>query len=545
MNNPVNSVNEKFKIIGKCQITGLLLKTKDSWKYQTKDYLIHPYIIGDGSIIVINSEGRPSIEGIKFGISLFNEIQNYFKKIKKFVIISNQKKIKSLPSGARRIYIDYVKNNDKLSAVIFYNVNSIIKLSLKLGKSLNHTNVEVLSMNSYDESIKAAYNILNNDFKNINKNSLTERYLYKFNNTKKKYTYHLERIINYRTPYINKELNFLNEFLLNIDWKNDSQEFDITKFNHSPFNLIYKTIIYIKSDLHNLINERDLQRKELEYLNEALENKVEKRTKELKNINDNLLKEIANRKRIEKSLIKAKEIAENANKSKSLFLANISHELKTPMNSILGYSSLGVEKIDKIDKNKIKNYFEKINQGGKRLLLLLDDLIDVARLENLEIRYDFLEVDIFKILTSSIDDISYKAKEKNIKIKFNNNNDFDSYKIIADKKRIRQVIDNILINAIKFTEKNKKISIYLKKDVDKIILTFKDEGPGIESSEVFKIFESFYQGIRTKNNINNGTGLGLAISKKIILAHHGKIWVHNRNDGVTGSIFNIELPIYF
>ncbi len=533
---------DKLKIIGRCPITGLTLRTKDSWKYQSNEYFIHPYALGDGSIIIVNSKGRPSIKTIQFGIDVFKKIQNTFKNIKEFIIISNQKEVKALPPGARRLYIDFIKDNSKIIGAIFYNVNSVTRLSLRLGKALNITTVSVIASNSYNESIIIAQKLLKKDYlvkKNI---SIKNKYLNKLKNIKQKYVIKLKAIINRDFLQLEEELKFLNEFLLNINWKTEEEDFDIAKLKDTPFKLIYETIIYIKSDLHSLIKERDNHRKELEKLNIKLENKVEERTRELKEINKNLLKEIERRELIENSLIRAKELAEDTSKSKSLFLANISHELKTPMNSILGYSSIGIQKIDKINKDKVKNYFEKINKGGKRLLQLLDDLIDIARLENLNIEYEFTKINIVEILKPAIEEMNYKAENKNIKITLNKNN-LNNYYINADKKRIRQVIDNILTNAIKFTKENKTIEIILENNLNNISLKFKDEGPGIASSEVFKIFNTFYQGVKTKNN-TRGSGLGLAISKKIILAHNGKIWAHNREDGVIGSIFIIKLPLF-
>lgn len=533
--------SEKLKTIGYCPVTGLSLKTKDSWKYKNSEYSIHPYTIGDGSIIIVNSKGKPSIETIQFGLDTFKKIQKTFKDIKKFIIINNQKEVKTLPPGARRLYIESIKDNPKVIGIIFYNMTPVTRLSLRLGNALNITTISVIASNSYKESIMIALQLLKKDYlikKNI---PIKNKYLNKFREIKQEYVIKLKSIINRDFWQIEEELKFLNEFLLNIDWKTEKENFNITKFKNSPFKLIYETIIYIKSDLHSLIKERDKQRKELEELNIKLENKVEERTRELKKINKNLLEEIARREIIENSLIRAKELAENTSKSKSLFLANISHELKTPMNSILGYSSIGIQKIDKINKDKIKNYFEKINKGGKRLLQLLDDLIDIARLENLDIEYKFTKINILEILKSAIEEINYKAENKNITIDLNKNSS-KHYSLNADKKRIRQVIDNILTNAIKFTKENKKIEIILEKNLNNVLLKFKDEGPGIESNEVFKIFDSFYQGIRTKDNML-GSGLGLAISQKIILAHNGKIWAHNREDGITGSIFIIKLPL--
>jgi len=530
--------NNELKIIGKCHVTGLYKRTKAEWSYSNSEYSIKPYVIGDGSIIIINSKGQPSMETIKAGIDIFIKIQKEFKDIDGFVLISDQKNVLPLPQGARRVYIDFIKDNPRIKGAIFYNVNAVTKISMRIGKALNISNIVVTSENSYEDSVYTALKILNKEYilgKRISFNKLK----LKVKNVKSKYIKKIKSKINLAYFKIEEELDFLNEFLLNIDWKSDEEEFDVSRFNKSPLRLIYETIIYIKSDLHSLIKERDKQKAQLEELNKSLEKKVMERTKELKEMNDDLLKEIEKRKLTEKSLIKAKELAEEANKSKSLFLANITHELKTPLNSILGYSSVAIKKGDKISKEKAMDYFLKINKSGKRLLSLLDDLINLSRLESTDTEYYFEDTDISEIITSAIDDIEYRAKEKNITIYYLK--DHENVKIKLDKNRIRQVMDNILVNAVKFTYKNKEIEISSEIYDDKFIINFKDEGPGIENSEVFKIFNNFYQGVRTDNTF--GSGLGLAISKNIVKAHGGKIWAKNRSDGVSGAVFTVELPL--
>jgi signal transduction histidine kinase len=271
-----------------------------------------------------------------------------------------------------------------------------------------------------------------------------------------------------------------------------------------------------------------LYQKELEDLNINLENKVIDRTTDLKKTNE--------------QLIEAKILAESASKAKDIFLANISHELKTPMNAILGYSSLAIRRIDKIDKIKEKYYFEQINDSGKRLMKLLEDLIDIAKLETLNVKYNFENADLLLILKESINNMIYKTKEKKINIAIHTNESLD-YSINIDSIKIRQVIDNLLTNAVKFTKENTSINIDLIKKENSILAKFEDQGVGVNNNELLKIFESFYQSPKTSNTEAKGTGLGLSISQKIISAHNGEIWAFNRLDGEEGAVFCFEIPL--
>jgi len=530
---------DDIKIIGKCPVTGLHKKSKSSWATIHKGYRVSFYVIAE-SIIFITPEGIPCTEGIKRGMEIFFEIQELFSDTEKFIIVSDQKKVKAIPVKARRVYIDFLKKSTKISSILFFNTNKTTQISFRLGKAFALTHVKLCIVKNYEDSILKSFEVLSGNSKpqksyiNIKANKLIYNLI-------KKGSFDYKEFIKKRL-YSDKDLESLNTFLLNIDWNNHSQSFNISNFKETPFKLIYETIIFIKSELDFLIQDRSQQKEKLESLNRTLENKVEERTRELEEINKNLEEEILRREVIEKNLIKAKELAENVSKAKSLFLANISHELKTPMNSILGYSSIGIERIEKIDRYKGKSYFEKINKSGKRLLKLLEDLIDSSKSESLELNYDFKEISILDIIKKSKNELAYQAKLKGLTLLLN----YDgrkSYILKADSKRIRQVVDNILVNAIKFTKENTLINIDLIKKNNFIIVKIKDQGSGIKGSESLRIFESFYQSSRTQNSSNYGAGLGLSISQKIINAHNGRIWAHSRSDGTKGAIFTFELPI--
>jgi signal transduction histidine kinase len=288
--------------------------------------------------------------------------------------------------------------------------------------------------------------------------------------------------------------------------------------------------------------ERDQAREALKKAHEDLERKVVERTKELQY-------EIDERIQIEEFLREAKQEAELANKTKSEFLSNISHELRTPMHQILSYSKFGVEKSDSVKREKIVHYFSKIGTIGKNLLALLNDLLDLSKLESGKLDYDMQKKDLKQIIINICEEFSSLLFDKGVNIELS---DHIFQKVTCDEYKIGQVIRNILSNAIKFTSSGKKIIISLsnntlptgnrrtdKGTISAILITTKDEGMGIPEDELESVFDKFIQSSKTKTGAC-GTGLGLAICKEIITAHNGKIWAENNSEG--GSTFSFLLP---
>jgi signal transduction histidine kinase/CheY-like chemotaxis protein len=249
-------------------------------------------------------------------------------------------------------------------------------------------------------------------------------------------------------------------------------------------------------------------------------------------------RDITKKKKIEADLIKAKEKAEESDRLKTDFLANMTHEIRTPMNSILGFTSL-------LNKNtppkKMESYINIIKNSGQLLLSIIEDILDLSKIQSGNFT---IEKDFFNIKTL----ISGTEEEYNQHLILRNKNnlklivdiDNESYELYSDIKRIKQILNNLVGNAIKFTFNGNITYGYVKSD-NFIKFFVKDTGIGISDENIPKIFERFYQ-IKDKNyKKQDGTGLGLPISKGIITLLGGDIWVESEV-GV-GSAFYFTIPI--
>ncbi len=237
------------------------------------------------------------------------------------------------------------------------------------------------------------------------------------------------------------------------------------------------------------------------------------------------------------------ETAEAANQAKSIFLANMSHELRTPLHGILSYSELGKDRIDSVSKQKLSQYFENIQISGKRLLNLLNDLLDLSKLEAGKFELVYENTDLVQIFDDCIEEQSPVINDKSLRIAKPQSG--DDTRIDCDRDKIFQVFRNLLSNAIKFSRAEGLIEIQMEhcrldsdaEVMDAIEIRLIDDGEGIEVDDLEKIFDKFSQ---SKNRHPGGTGLGLSISREIILQHQGEIRAENSSD--RGAILVIKLP---
>jgi len=240
----------------------------------------------------------------------------------------------------------------------------------------------------------------------------------------------------------------------------------------------------------------------------------------------------------QRALMDAKEVAEAANRAKSEFLANMSHELRTPLHGILSFAGFGLKRAATAPPTKVRDYFQQIDQSGRVLLLLLNDLLDLAKWEAGRMPCESRRVDLRELLATAVDEFLSLTAEKHLTIHFSTPD--DPIDLLLDPTKIMQVLRNLLSNAVKFSPDGGRIELSLQSDAQSVVIGVRDHGVGIPEAELETIFDQFVQSSRTKTGAG-GTGLGLAICCEIVTAHQGRIWAENRPEGGAALFFTLPL----
>ncbi|MCF6184529.1 MAG: PAS domain S-box protein [Bacteroidales bacterium] len=243
---------------------------------------------------------------------------------------------------------------------------------------------------------------------------------------------------------------------------------------------------------------------------------------------------------LNEELLIAKEKAEESNRLKSAFIANMSHEIRTPMNGILGFAQL--LNIPNTSKEKIQEYTNIINSSGNHLLNIINDIIDISKLDAGEFHITKAPVDINNLLKEELIFFqSYKTRkhQHHIKLKLNIPEQKKEPVIYTDETRIKQILSNLINNALKFTENG---YVEFGYTIDKNFIKFfvKDTGIGIPKNKQNDIFERFNQAAVNTEKLYGGTGLGLSISKACTQLLGGNIWLESEID--KGSVFYFTIP---
>lgn len=248
-----------------------------------------------------------------------------------------------------------------------------------------------------------------------------------------------------------------------------------------------------------------------------------------------------------RDLVIARDGAQAANAAKTQFLANMSHELRTPLHAVLSYAKLGHTKAERMPVARLREYFDRIHISGDRLLRLLNDLLDLSKLEAGKVLMDFQTVNVAQVARDGAREFEALFQSRHIRLQLELAEGLPP--VVGDSLRIGQVLRNLLSNAAKFTPEGRGVTLALspatlaveegQEPLPAVRLVVSDEGIGIPEDELEAVFDKFVQSSKTRSGAG-GTGLGLAICREIVLAHRGQIRAFGRAEG--GACFEVLLP---
>jgi two-component system CheB/CheR fusion protein len=256
------------------------------------------------------------------------------------------------------------------------------------------------------------------------------------------------------------------------------------------------------------------------------------------------VQDITERKHLENDLIRTKEQAEEATRAKSQFLANMSHDIRTPMNGILGLTELILA--DRVPA-RVREYAQMIRQSGMNLLALINDILDLAKIESGRAELEHKAFDLREVVESTLAPLALAAQEKGLH--------FASYvardvpgQLVGDQGRLRQILTNLVGNAIKFTQEGEvrfsaELDTAPEPETVRLLMSVADTGIGIAPNMLDNIFDSFIQVGSSSHRQYGGTGLGLAISKSLVEMMNGSVWVESEQDKGSTFFFTVTLGL--
>ncbi len=268
------------------------------------------------------------------------------------------------------------------------------------------------------------------------------------------------------------------------------------------------------------ITDRKIAAEAMKEYSEDLAQKVKERTAELE---------------------EARKVAVAANKAKSEFLANISHELRTPLNSIIGFSEVMKDGMTGPLSEEQKGFLHDIWGSGKHLLRLINDILDLSKIEAGMMELELGEVSPKELIEGGLYMFREKALRHRIQLTTKVSADVASLTIMADERKLKQVVLNLVANALKFTPEGGTVGILAEKTDDSLVISVTDTGIGMAREDIGKLFQPFRQLDTTLTKKYEGTGLGLHLCRKFVELHGGAIWVESEVG--KGSRFSFSIPV--
>jgi PAS domain S-box-containing protein len=255
--------------------------------------------------------------------------------------------------------------------------------------------------------------------------------------------------------------------------------------------------------------------------------------------------DLTEHRRRERSLAEARDAAESSSRAKSEFLANMSHELKTPLNTILGFSEILAEGSFGPLNAKQEAYVANIQEGGRQLLAMISDLLDLAKIEAERLSLAMAEVDVGALLHDLGRRYAPVAERRGLSLSVEAEEEMPAVR--ADPRRLEQVLHNLLGNALKFTAAGGWVTVRAgcrreAPGAPRIRIAVADSGIGIRAEDQERLFHAFEQVDGSSSRRHPGSGLGLALARRIVELHGGRIWLESAGEG-TGTVFTLEIPL--
>ena len=242
---------------------------------------------------------------------------------------------------------------------------------------------------------------------------------------------------------------------------------------------------------------------------------------------------------LNRKYMKEKERAEAANRAKSEFLANMSHELRTPLNAVIGFSELMASNLfGPLGSPRYEEYATDINSSGKYLLGVINDILDMSKIEAGQFSMEREQIDLHPLITETVRVISLQAAEKSITVE---TKIAPSMTLYADRRAVKQIVINLLSNAVKFTGQGGRIQVRARNVAGAMMLSIEDNGCGIPKDALSKLGRPFEQVQNQFSKNHTGSGLGLAISRSLAELHGGALKIRS-TEGV-GTIVSVRIPV--
>ena len=276
-------------------------------------------------------------------------------------------------------------------------------------------------------------------------------------------------------------------------------------------------------------------------LYDLLDRRVEARTRKLEATNQELKAKILERERAQSALNDARIAADQANLAKSEFLAAMSHELRTPLNAIIGFSELMESQYFGNLNEHQTLYVRHVSAAGKDLLQLINDVLDLAKIDAGKLELHLSAIPIAVLLEYSLSLFRDQATKQGLKLNLRLLDNLDTLVIQADEIKIKQIMLNLLSNSVKFTPKGGSVTVLARRHEKGILISVTDTGVGLGPGDTERVFLAFEHAVSSTSGKQQGTGIGLALTRRLVEKHGGRIWAESEGVG-KGSTFSFFIP---